>query len=481
MLSLVFLLLLPIQAQDSSSTSNASAATAAALASIPGAVPDIASRIRAHIDYLASDVLGGRATGSTGGKAAAEYARAQLAAMGLEPRLQEIGKGPGVNILAEIPGATDEWIILGAHYDHLGTIFGQVYNGADDNASGVAALLEAARLLVGGSRRYGILIAAFDAEERGLVGSGWLAAHVGKKVSLMLSIDMVGHLRDEGRLIYDGVGMLRDGESLVRAAGVAGLSVACVSAVRENVVLSDNYSFAARGVPAFMLTTGLATSPYHLPTDDASTIDTEGVALVARQVAAFVSGMDEELVATGAGYFEAARFRLKPYASSVMTSISGPGYGSGALERGSGLGLDAFVPLGKAYVTDLFLELGLAYEDARTIGTGFELSSSALLAQAGASLSVNVVGALLREGLGVYGRASWAQGGGELAAQLADPARREIGLRIVCDLEVANGMRMIEGFGMGFEARFGLRALYFENPSAADLARSFVFRLSWTF
>ncbi len=165
----------------------------------------------AHIGFLASDELQGREAGYPSGRIAANYAEACLRATGLEPwdgktyrqpfaayRRERQKKGrytvhpdsiarleqevhqklPLTNIMGRITGKNpDEYVIIGAHFDHLGTdplLDGdQIYNGADDNASGVAAVLQIARAFVesGVQPERTVIFALWDGEEKGLLGS----------------------------------------------------------------------------------------------------------------------------------------------------------------------------------------------------------------------------------------------------------------------------------------------------------------------
>ena len=123
------------------------------------------------------------------------------------------------NVLAYLPGKTDEYVILGAHYDHLGrgtfdslapSQIGQIHPGADDNASGTAGVLELARMLapLKGQLQRGILFASFAGEELGLLGSAeWVKQPTQPldKAVAMLNMDMIGRIKD-GKVYIGGVG-----------------------------------------------------------------------------------------------------------------------------------------------------------------------------------------------------------------------------------------------------------------------------------
>src|SRR5688572_6910749 len=124
------------------------------------------SMMKTLVEALCSDRCAGRAAGSPGGRLARELVVEAFADAGFQPELQSIPKVGGANVLARLPGRSDRWVIVAAHYDHVGTAGGAIYRGADDNAAAVAILIEVARALGRGPRRTrGVLFAAFDAEE----------------------------------------------------------------------------------------------------------------------------------------------------------------------------------------------------------------------------------------------------------------------------------------------------------------------------
>lgn len=156
---------------------------------------------------LAADSMEGRAVGTPGGARARRFLLSQLQAIGVAP----VGNGfehpfefttrqgtavQGVNLLAQVRGTTDpdRFIVISAHYDHVGVRNGETYNGADDNASGTAALLELARRLRAAPPRHSVILAFFDAEESGLRGAAAFVAAppVAKEAIVMnLNMDMV--------------------------------------------------------------------------------------------------------------------------------------------------------------------------------------------------------------------------------------------------------------------------------------------------
>ena len=108
----------------------------------------------------------------------------------------------------------NEYIVIGAHYDHLGVKKGEIYNGADDNASGVATLIELGKALKKNQSnlKRSVMLVAFDAEEIGLVGSKHFINHTSATdmdIKLMFSIDMVGWYKASGAVNYAGTGTIK--------------------------------------------------------------------------------------------------------------------------------------------------------------------------------------------------------------------------------------------------------------------------------
>jgi aminopeptidase YwaD len=204
------------------------------------------------------------------------------------------------NVVAVLPGrdpaVASECVVVGAHHDHLGLggdaslapdRIGTVHPGADDNASGVAALLAVARAFAAaGPPRRTVLFAAFGAEELGLLGSAQLVkspppACAVEKMQLMVNLDMVGRLRG-GKVYVDGAetakGLRDEVTSLVARPTPLPLALAFGG---DGYGPSDHTSFHARGVPVLFLFTG-AHADYHRPTDTAEKIDAPGIVEVAR-------------------------------------------------------------------------------------------------------------------------------------------------------------------------------------------------------
>jgi Zn-dependent M28 family amino/carboxypeptidase len=257
------------------------------------------------IAYLASQLLAGRGAGTAGDDSAANFiarghARAGLrAAFALpcastpcEPTYFQFFSAPGVsghNVAAIVPGTDSvlarEFIVVGAHFDHLSMspvssldpqLGTWIRPGADDNASGTAAVLELGRRIAAHPAPRSVLLVHFDAEELGLVGSSVFVRRPPVPASamvLMVNLDMVGRLR-RGPLIIDVSAAdrrLRDAaDSVAHALGVRARATTSIAG------RSDHASFREIGVPAVALFTGFH-SDYHRATDVPSRIDLPGL------------------------------------------------------------------------------------------------------------------------------------------------------------------------------------------------------------
>lgn len=202
----------------------------------------------------------------------------------------ERGQGIARNVLARLPGGDSPVVVLGAHLDHLG--YGgpgslavgtrAIHNGADDNASGCAVLLEVARLLASGDPPAGdVLFAFWSGEELGLLGSRHFARNptvdMGR-VACNLNLDMVGRAGD-GRLSVLGAGSSPAFEGWLAEAGpAAGLELS-VSLSSEGLGGSDHQVFLEREIPVLHLFSGLHTD-YHRPSDDIEGFEADGAVKV---------------------------------------------------------------------------------------------------------------------------------------------------------------------------------------------------------
>jgi Peptidase family M28 len=257
---------------------------------------DSAADARTVVETLASDDMAGRNNGTAGSIAAQDFLIAQLSSVA-EP-LVAGATGPdayrqsfdvGTNLLGLIRGSdlADQYVVIGAHYDHLGSdcrgtgASDNICNGASDNASGVAAALAVGRAIAGGGDRprRSVIIALWDAEEDGLLGSAAYVASpavpIGQTVGYV-NFDMQGtNISPSLRNFTVLVGAETGGSALVDSARAA-TGASTLDTVMLSLLFgqgrSDHASFVNAGVPSVFFTD--ATPPcYHTVGDDASIVD----------------------------------------------------------------------------------------------------------------------------------------------------------------------------------------------------------------
>ncbi len=286
--------------------------------------PFDAGRMMGTVRDLSDERLAGRGLGSNGLDRAADYIAEAFKSAGLEPAGDEGGyfqlfSAPGEdgeprqlkNVVGVIPGAHPqrgrENLVLGAHYDHLGLGWpdvreqnrGRIHPGADDNASGIAVMLELARVLGSGMKPdRSIVFVAFSGEEAGRLGSRHYVESsetypVARSIG-MLNLDTVGRLFDR-KLMVLGSETASEWPHIFRGIGfVTGIPSVMVS---EPLDASDQISFHEAGVPAVQLFSGPHTD-YHRPGDTADGIDANGlvkVAEVSRQVIEYLAAREQTL------------------------------------------------------------------------------------------------------------------------------------------------------------------------------------------
>ncbi len=257
--------------------------------------------LKQHVYTLASDSLMGRGFGAKGGRMAAEYVIDQFVNAGISPwygtyRHEFISSGgmvstEGCNIIGWVEGndpiLKNEFIVVGAHYDHVAYRIRNgkkvVYNGADDNASGTATLIELGRWLVNNKNKLkrSVILIAFDGEEAGLIGSTHMVTnHVIpiEKVQVMFSMDMVGMLSTYGGIDMKGNKTIANGNEILNSiASKHGISVKKQG--RNFEKQTDTAPFGSQGIPAVHIFTSTI-SPYHKPEDDANLLDYKGIAKI---------------------------------------------------------------------------------------------------------------------------------------------------------------------------------------------------------
>ena len=310
-------------------------------------------RLLDDIRFLSDDRLQGRMTGSRGADSAAAYLARRFSQVGLQPaaggwfqsftvgqeapaaRQAQTGALVGKNVIGILPGRDpvlrNETVILGAHYDHLGLggfgsldpdSTGLVHNGADDNASGAAALIQVAARLAASPPARTVVFIAFSGEELGLLGS----AHYVKQsiyplasTLAMVNLDMVGRLRN-GRLIVYGARSAKEFPALLDSLNwYAGFDL---KAQGDGYGPSDQSSFYAAKRPVLHLFTDLH-EDYHRTTDDWQKVNYDGL----KRVADFSLG----LVTALANRTKPLTFLElpAPTVSQTVAPTSGtPGYGA---------------------------------------------------------------------------------------------------------------------------------------------------------
>jgi hypothetical protein len=278
-------------------------------------------RLLDDIKFLTDERLQGRATGSPGADSAATYLARRFSEVGLQPaaggwfqtftvgrnaptaRASMAGPLVGKNVIGILPGRDpvlrNQAVVLGAHYDHLGLggfgsldpdSNGRVHNGADDNASGVAGLIQVAARLAAAPPARTVVFIAFSGEELGLLGS----AHYVKEpiyplagTLAMVNLDMVGRLRN-GHLIVYGVRSAKEFPALLDSLNwYAGFDL---KAQGDGYGPSDQSSFYAAKKPVLHLFTDLH-EDYHRTTDDWEKVNVDGLKRVADFTLALVTAL----------------------------------------------------------------------------------------------------------------------------------------------------------------------------------------------
>ncbi len=292
------------------------------------------SNLKKDVSTLASDEFEGRAIGTPGADKAAGYIQDQFLQIGLLPKgtvgfLQafsfipqghgqvhqvgdslKMGKSlvkeiNGKNVIGYINNNAANTIIIGAHYDHLGygdenslwTGDRAIHNGADDNASGVSAMLELARKLKAdnssSTNKYNYLFIAFSGEEKGLWGSNYFCKNPTldlSTVNCMMNMDMVGRLNAEQALSISGTGTSPEFENWLAKNNKTNFKLLFD---KSGIGPSDHSSFYNMGVPVLHFFTGQH-SDYHKPSDDFDKINYDGLNEVVNYMYAMCVELNEK-------------------------------------------------------------------------------------------------------------------------------------------------------------------------------------------
>ncbi|MBN7809712.1 M28 family peptidase [Algoriphagus sp. H41] len=280
--------------------------------------------LKTDVTFLAADELGGRAIGTEGEQKASEYLAKEFEKIGLEPKGTEgyfqpftvskpsnpheeavIGTdGEGVtgrNVVGFLDKKSDKTIVIGAHFDHLG-MGGQgslhrgdsaIHNGADDNASGTAALLALAKILKHEELQSNVLFIAFSGEENGLWGSNYYVKNPTidlKTVNYMINMDMVGRLKEDKSLAINGVGTSPSFPPVFDTINADSLKLVTSE---SGTGPSDHTSFYLQDLPVLHFFTGQH-EDYHKPSDDSELINYEGLVKVVRYISRVVLALNPE-------------------------------------------------------------------------------------------------------------------------------------------------------------------------------------------
>ncbi len=285
---------------------------------------EILASLEEDINYLADDALEGRAIGTQGEIKAAEYIAAAFEKYGLEPKGTEgyfqpftvkkatnphkeavIGTdGEGVtgrNVAGFINNNAQHTVVIGAHFDHLG--YGSegslhrgeraIHNGADDNASGTAAIIQLARVLKYNASNYNYLFLAFSGEENGLWGSNYFSKNPTvdlATVNYMINLDMVGRMNEEQTLAISGVGTSPLWLEKLNAVNSDSLKLVTSE---SGVGPSDHTPFYLQDLPVLHFFTGQH-EDYHKPSDDADKINYDGLMKVVHFIERLVGELEDE-------------------------------------------------------------------------------------------------------------------------------------------------------------------------------------------
>jgi Zn-dependent M28 family amino/carboxypeptidase len=257
--------------------------------------------MRDLIEQLCGPACAGRRPGSPGGEAARAIVVQAFRDAGLDPYEQRVPGCGGANVLAKIRGDVDRCVLVGAHFDHLGTIGRDVYRGADDNAAAVAVLVAVAQVIAAEREGRGVIIAAFDGEEPPWFGTGAMGSREFVRanrdpIDFMVCMDLVGHrFGPEGVPEDVGASLFALGAERSHATYDLVTSLKCAEAgviVRPadaEIIppLSDYQAFWDQRIPFLFLSAGRS-RVYHTPEDTPDKLDHRKIAATARWLIRFV-------------------------------------------------------------------------------------------------------------------------------------------------------------------------------------------------
>ena len=280
--------------------------------------------IQEDVTFLADDKLEGRQTGTEGEKAAADYIAERFKNLGISPKgtngyFQTFSFKPktdphqrikytvkdgdstvtGINVIGYLDNKAPKTVIVGAHYDHLG--YGAegslhrgdtaIHNGADDNASGVAVLLNLANRLKDTLQKNNYVFIAFSGEEMGLLGSNYFVKNPtidSISMNYMINMDMVGRLKKDSTLAVYGTGT----SPIFTQTLTAHNSKFKLIAKESGVGPSDHTSFYLNNTPVLHFFTGQH-EDYHKPGDDSEKLNYDGMETISNYIFDIIGDLDD--------------------------------------------------------------------------------------------------------------------------------------------------------------------------------------------
>ncbi len=284
------------------------------------------SMIRKDVQVLSHDSLMGRETGTEGERIAAEYIKKRFVDLNISP-VNENGyfqkftfnktKNPhqntsftnqlndssvtGTNVIGYIDNLSENTIVIGAHYDHLGyggtnSLYrdkkNQIHNGADDNASGTALVLDLASKLKTSNRENNYLFIAFSGEEIGILGSNFFTKNSPiptEKYNYMINMDMVGRLDADSTLAVFGVGTSPLFKQVLNSSN----SSFKLTLKDSGIGPSDHTSFYTNDIPVLHFFTGQH-KDYHKPSDDYEKINFPGMEKISSFIYDIISQLNNQ-------------------------------------------------------------------------------------------------------------------------------------------------------------------------------------------
>lgn len=282
-------------------------------------------------------------------------------------------KRTGHNVVGYIDNKAPNTVIIGAHYDHLGygedgnsmlrESTSQIHNGADDNASGTAAMLELGKLLVKSkAKNNNYLLIAFSGEELGLLGSKYFADQATidlSTVNYMINMDMVGRIDDKNTVTIGGYGTSPVWGQVVHAQAKVPFSIKVDS---SGTGPSDHTSFYRKNIPVLFFFTGTH-SDYHKPSDDADKINYTGTMYITRYINTLIESVNKKgklpftatrEVQTGGRTSFSVTLGIMPDYSFSGTGVKADGVSDGRPAKKAGIKTgDIIVRLGDHAITSM--------------------------------------------------------------------------------------------------------------------------------